>query len=294
MITRNIYDIPYPETIPTDLAGAKIFFDEILLPFFAEKTGLVVRTDLNVMAPDYATNCYVCFLAPSAEADPYFAVVAKTVNNLANVWFIAPLNKNGNIFQPSIYSQGASSQSWTYGECIILQGSNFNVQKSYLISVDFNDGRKAFCFRTQRIDNSSHVESNRQGAIYIGPIRMKGNRITTCVVMAQGMNSAWLNEYDQRACSSIESVGIGWGTGSYGRSNLVGTMYNGNQGKRVLMGFDFCIGEDAYILNTYYYSDVLNEVYTGSVLTIDDKKYLCIRKGEYNDWMRLLIPEEVN
>lgn len=303
MLTKNVYDIPYPETTPVDMDGIKDFFDDTLVPFFAEKMGLVVRTDLAVMGPEYAANSYVCFLAPSASADPYLSIYN---SNSANdyrftVYCIAPVIKNENVFRP-INVVGASGAASSFmhpnilGGSITLQSSNFGTYKSTLAMIDLNDGRKVAAFRCITISSGDFYAKISASSIYFGKIKMQGDLIDTCVVFAQGVNSSWIDEYEQCASSQYLTGRPGINLNS-NYINNVGFLFANNLGKEALISFDFCIGEDAYIPNTFWYSDVrtASNINAGSIIMLDNKKYVCLgypisALGQ----CKLLIPEEVN
>ena len=299
MLTKNVYDIPYPETTPVDMDEVKNFFDETLLPFFAEKLGLVIRTDLAVMGPEYATNSYICFLAPSAESDPYLAIY--NVNNSGEIgrysYAITPVKKVENYFRPwTIQTGGIVNDLRTVtrsGSTILLQGRELTTYKGYLVMIDFHDGRKVACFRSVRISDGIFVYQGGTSSIYFGPIKMNGNIVNTCVVLAAGFNSAWLTDYEQCACSTeITNIPIIY-RGVYTQNS--GLIYSSDIGKEFLISLDFCIGEDAYLPNCFWYSDCvsLSNLSVGTVLTINNKKYVCISYPNAI-YTKLLIPEEVN
>lgn len=298
MITRNIYDIPYPSTTPADLSEVKSFFDNTLLPFLAEKMGLVFRNDLSVTSPDYAANSYVTFLAPSANDDPVLSIFS--VNNSSNslnckVYGITTVKKVGTIFRP-VTSNMSANQTPGYikrlGSYFTLQSQSFDTNKSSLVVTDFNDGRKVFSFRSVTISSGVFSSPTDSASIYYGNIKINGTLKPTCVVISAGINSSWIDEYDQCACST-ELTSIPTITKGIYYSQNEGLVYTSNIGKEFLINLDFCIGEDAYIPKLIWYSNMTNptNINAGTVLTINNKKYvvLLITSGAI-----LLIPEEVN
>lgn len=300
MITRNIYDIPYPSTTPADLAGVKTFFDETLLPFLAEKMGLYFRSDLSVTSPDYAANSYVAFLAPSENADPVLSVFS--VNNASaslnlKVYGIAPVKKVGSVFRPvssnmSTNQTAGNIKRWT--SFFALQSQNFDTNKSSLVVIDFNDGRKVFSFRTVTISSGAFLNVYESASIYYGNIKINGTLKPTCVVLSTGFNSSWIDDYDQCACSTEISGEPSVSKGNYTQSN--GIVYSSTVGKEFLISLDFCIGEDAYIPNLAWYSNMANpaNVNVGTVLNINNKKYVVVWMANSSTYSILLIPEEVN
>lgn len=298
MITKNIYDIPYPETTPADMDGVKSFLDNTLLPFLAEKMGLVVRSDLAVMAPDYAPYSYITFLAPSANEDPCLAVWRSNYNNTSmnSAFAISAVTKSENTFRPNVATNGmtinlASSYVRKWSASIALQAANFQTNKSSLVIIDMGDGRKIAAFRTIAISSGVIQYPGEQCSIYFGDIKMNGDTVNTCIVMAGGFNTPYFEDYEQPASSIAISEIPKNATNTY--IGLMGFIYSNSIGKEYLISLDLCIGEDAYLPNCLWYSDCQRRLSAGSIFEIDNKKYVCVLPTtDYG--FRLIIPEEVN
>lgn len=298
MITKNIYEMPYPEAVPSTMEGVKDYIDT-LASWLAEKLGLVVRNDLAVMAPEYATNSYVAFIAPSTESDPYLAVY--NTNNTSykyTNYCIAPVKKTNNYFRPiSIYSTWHNNGYWARADSnlVINIGSLGAQYKSPLIVIDFNDGRKIGCFRCINVSSGDIFLPTEQGSIYLGKIIMRGNEVDTCVVFSKGANSAWLEDYEQCAHSSeltvVPIIGKDYAYNTYFTN--AGLIFGTGYGKDYMINLNYYIGIDAYIPNLKHFSDCNNQLTNGSVVTINEKKYACLY-SLHASAAKILIPEEVN
>ena len=66
-----------------------------------------------------------------------------------------------------------------------------------------------------------------------------------------------------------------------------------NLGKEFILDFDYCIGADAYVPNIIQYSDCQNAITNGSVLTINNKKYVCLYRRSSQS-VKLLMPEYID
>lgn len=298
MITKNIYEMPYPETVPSTMEGMKDYIDT-LASWLAEKLGLVVRNDLAVMTPEYATNSYVAFIAPTAESGPYLAVYNS--NNSSYKYLmccIAPVKKTNNYFRPiTIYG------TWHNTPCWLRVDSNLAINigglgaqyKSPLIVIDFNDGRKIGCFRCTSVSSGDITQPTEQGSIYLGKIIMRGNEVNTCVVFSKGVNSAWLEDYEQCAHSSeltvVPIIGKDYAYNTYFPN--AGLIFGAGYGKDYMINLNYYIGIDAYIPNFRHFSDCNNQLTNGSIVTINSKKYVCLYSIN-NSASKILIPEEVN
>jgi len=298
MITKNIYEMPYPEAVPSTMEGMKDYIDT-LASWLAEKLGLVVRNDLAVMTPEYATNSYVAFIAPTAESDPYLAVYNANSGNYKYLCCcIAPVKKTNNYFRPiSIYSTWHNTPYWARADSnLVVNYTGLGAQyKNSLIVIDFNDGRKIGCFRCTTVSSGDIYQPTEQGSIYLGKIIMRGNEVDTCVVFSKGANSAWLEDYEQCAHSSeltaVPIIGKDYVNSGYFTN--AGLIFLAGYGKDYMINQNYYIGIDAYIPNFKHFSDCNNQLTNGSVVTINSKKYACIF-NYHNNAAKILIPEEVN
>lgn len=298
MITKNIYEMPYPSAIPVNMDEVKDYVDS-LASWLAEKLGLVVRSDLAVETPDYATNSYVTFIAPDAEADPYLAIYNTTNSSYKyQNYCIAPVKKTNNYFRPiSVYNTWTNNPYWTRTDSnLVVNISSLGVSyKNALAVIDFNDNRKIGCFRCITVSTGDLYLPTEQGSIYLGKIIMRGNEVDTCVMFARGANSAWIEDYEQCAHSAEVTVMPVMGK-LYAYSTYfdnAGLTFGAGFGKDFLMKLNYYIGADAYIPNFVHYSDYNNQLTNGSVVTINSKKYACIYH-EHNDAARILMPEVID
>lgn len=297
MITKTYYDMPYPSAVPTTMEGVKDYLDDIT-DWLADSLGLIIREDLTVEAPSYAQYSYVKFLAESASDDPYLAVYNP---NLAsgirwNTFCISPVKKVTDNFMPVYVVFNASTNgNWAtrnYGSIVVNYSSlGVNDYKHYIAVADMGDERKLAWVKSIKISTGIIVSRDNESLIYFGNIRMRGTLEKTCVVIADGPNSAWIDKYEQCACSTVLTTMAGLGIGAYNQTD--GIIFDRNVGKEYILDVDFCIGEDAYIPNVYQYSDSKRQLYEGTVFSINDKRYIAAHV-HVSSYAVLIIPEEVN
>lgn len=298
MFTKTSYDMPYPEVVPTTMDEVKDYIDT-MAAWIAEKLGLVVREDLTADAPDYGQYSYFKYLAEDANSDPYLAVYNPNLSS--SIRFsgivISPVKKVTNYFMPVVVDGNVSSNPSNPNRTqtgIILNYSNLgNTYKFSLLVVDCNDGRKVAIFKSFRVWDGSLVSKYSESFIYIGNIRMRGFLKRTCVVFSACPNSSWIEEYEQCASSTaiLQSAGLLYSNGYYNQLN--GILPSSNSGKEFLVDINYYIGEDAYFVDFKEYSDTQKQLNTGSIISINNKKYLCIyQPSQY--LACFVIPEEVS
>ena len=301
MITKTYYDMPYPSALPTTMDGVKEYTDT-LVAWLAEKMGLVVRTDLNVMQPDYAANTYVTFLAKNAQSAPCLAVYKTNSTYSASdlMWkcyAISPVTKVNNTYRPiKVFDSYNASENAFYrsGSNIGLNINNLGVSFKFgLVCIDFGDGRKLFCTRSTNVSLGTLVSRSSESCIFFTPINMDGHVVDSCIVIAAGINSSWIEEYDRMASNTevtqlpvYSSIQNGW-------TACHGLVFSTNIGKEFITDYDIALSNDAYVSNICNYSDYQKQLYTGNVIMIDDKKYAVATISDGYSSV-LLIPEEVN
>lgn len=301
MITKTYYDIPYPSAVPTTMEGVKEYTDA-LAEWLAEKMGLVVRTDLNVMQPDYAANSYVTFLAKDAQSAPCLAVYKtnSTYSSSDLMWKnygISPVTKVNNIYRPiTIFANYNATASSFYraSSNIAFNISDLGVNyKLGLVCIDFGDGRKLFCTRSTTVSTGALVSRASESCIFFTPINMDGHVVDTCLVISAGLNSSWIEEYDRRACDTEVTQLPTYSSLQNGWTACHGIVFSTNIGKEFITDYDIALSNDTYVSNIFNYSDYHKQLYPGNVIMIDDKKYAVATIADMYSSV-LLIPEEVN
>lgn len=297
MITKTLHDnMPFPSAVPTTMDEMSDYIDT-LAAWMAEALGLVVREDLTVEAPSYAPYSYVKFLAESANADPYLAIYNPntTASSRYSVIGVMVTKKSGNDFMPiTILTNVGGSVS-----CPQKQAGGFsfflndfgNTYRYGLIVADFNDGRKIAIFEVTQISNGNRTSQYNESMIYLGNIRIHNTLEKTCVILSSGFNSAWIGRYEQNAC--VSSVLTSSGPIRKASYSVPAIYFNNLQGKEFMTKWPICIGEDAYLENIYQYSDSANLLYSGTIIEIDNKRYICAQTISSYDAC-FIIPEEVN
>lgn len=301
MITKTYYDMPYPSAVPTTMEGVKEYTDT-LAEWLAEKIGLVVRTDLSVMTPDYATNTYVTFLAKDAQSAPCLAVYKTNSTYSASdlMWknyAISPVTKVNNTYRPiNVFASynNAENSFFRSGSNICFNINNLGVAyKLGLVCIDFGDGRKLFCTRSTNVSTGTLVSRVSDSCIFFTPIKMDGHVVNACLVISAGINSSWIEEYDRRACDTevttlpiYPNLHLGW-------SATHGIIFSPNIGKEFITDYGIALSNDTYVFNICNYSDYQKQLYTGNVIMINDKKYAVATINDAYSSV-LLIPEEVN
>lgn len=298
MITKTSYDMPYPSIVPTTMDEVKDYLDDIA-DWLAEALGLVVREDLTVEAPSYAEYSYVKFLAESASDDPYLAVFNPNIANGVrwSVYCVAPTKKVSNDFMPIIVPTNVSSfanyPNRANGAMVVnYSGLGATFKHSIVIADDATNERKFAWIRSYQISTGNIFSKGNESLIYFGNIRMEGNLEKTCVMIADGANSAWMEKYEQCACSTALGAFPYLNANNY--SGMSGIMYANNLGKEYLVEADYCIGEDAYIPNTLQYSDCGRQLYDGTIFTINNKRYISLHVHSTTGAAILITPEEVD
>lgn len=301
MITKTYYDMPYPSAVPTTMDGVKEYTD-ILAAWLAEKMGLVVREDLAVETPDYATNTYVTFLAKDAQSAPCLAVYKtnSTYSSSDLMWkcyAISPVTKVNNTYRPiTVYATYNSGENAFYrsGSSIGFNINNLGATFKFgLVCIDFGDGRKLFCTRSTNVSTGQLVSRVSESCIFFTPINMDGHVVNTCLVFSAGLNSSWIEEYDRRASDTeVTSLPV-YGSIQNGWTACHGIIFSPNSGKEFITDYDIALSNDTYVSNIFNYSDYQKQLYTGNVIMIDDKKYAVATMSDSYSSV-LLIPEEVN
>lgn len=299
-MTKTVYDLPLPDiSAIEDLSDIAEYIDT-LAAFVADKMNLVVREDLTVTSPDYAPYSYVKFLAPSANADPYFCVYNANSSTLAiqcSLYTISPVGYSGgawrvpkNVFTSSSARNNCAVERWAneYGAILITDNQTNN--KITLEVFDFSDGRIVGCFKSYVKSSGVITNYSQSASLYIGPIKIFDDTITTGLVFAYGVNGPYITDYEQEPYPSVFSSSMP----SLSASNWFNNagIYIPNKGKECIIELDYHIGTDASV-HGYLFSNSANAE-AGRVVTIENKRYLILWTNTgYNNFV-LLIPEEVN
>lgn len=290
-ITKTFYAIPEAD-VRTDEQIVD-FIKNTLAPFFAEKLGLVVRDDLEVTNPSYQSGnaCkFVTFLGPSTTVAPYLAIYnAPNTSDIFKGYNIAPVREVFGEYMPRTVrtSTPGGQAGIDFGDSNILINVNYAYDNKLGV-FDFGDGRKLGVLRSYVKNSQAEARPDWWSSIYLGPLKVDSNITDGCVVFSNYSFHSYIEEYEiQPSDTNMQYLPYITNNGQSG------FFYNSSDGKDYLLKMDIAINSRVYIPNMCMFSDVLNRANAGTVITIDENKYVCVANRS-SGYSRILIPEEVN
>ncbi|MBR3645968.1 MAG: hypothetical protein IKN54_06080 [Lachnospiraceae bacterium] len=301
MITKVTYDLP---AIPanTTYEDAKAFID-VLAAFFAEKLGIVVRTDMALEKPDWAPNSYVVFLAKDNQIDyPWLCIYNSNTDNAAGLttfWIQTCTYLDGVGYKPANtvgtwVPTGSTTLDLTYGAnshamnyCI---SKNHGSQVVTITTVNFADGRKFAYLRILDKTTRDLVEGTYNiQCIFITPIVFLDGTSTTTLcfgVNCDRFYTSYLPYIQSEAGNTLTLLQKSNAENLLGFKPPISTT-------EALISIDYWIDNKICIPNVFEFSNTQNKK-VGTVLTIDNKSYIGICPYVNNSqYWQLCIPEEV-
>lgn len=301
MITKVTYDLP---AIPANetYEDAKAFID-ILAAFFAEKLGIVVRTDMTLEKPDWAPNSYVVFLAKDNQIDyPWLCIYNSNTDNAAGLttFYIQTCTYlDGEGYKPDYavgnwvptsstvldLTFGASNRAMNYCIC-----KNHSSQVCTITVVSLSGGRKFAYLRV--LDKSTRERVSGTYCtqfMFITPTKFLDDTIIPVFYM--GINCEYMYSSYLPYIQGI-SGGVIPEWRKTNAENLLGFKPYINTTES-LITLDYWVDNNTCIPNMAWFTNTNNKT-VGTVFTIHNQNYIMI--GRYStpgDYWKLCIPEEV-